>query len=55
MLETVIKGIKPIEKDIDPFADIVQNTDELKLMSTLYTSKKLPDLNKDIDEVEKKI
>jgi len=24
-------------------------------MSTLYTSKKLPDLEKDIDEVEKKI
>lgn len=55
MLETVNKGIKPNPKVIDPNADIISNTNDLKLMNTLYTSKKLQDLNKDIDEVEAKI
>ena len=32
MLETVIKGIKPMVKTIDPFADLVTNTADLKLM-----------------------
>jgi len=55
MLETVIKGIKPNEKLIDPFEDIIENTDNLKLMSTLYTSKKLSTKSKGLTEVELKI
>lgn len=41
MLETVIKGIKPNEKIFDPSEDMVEDTKDLKLMSTLFTSKKL--------------
>jgi hypothetical protein len=41
MLETVIKGIKPNEKIFDPNEDIVDDSKDLKLMSTLYTTKKL--------------
>ena len=41
MLETVIKGIKPNEKIINPNEDIVDEKQEIDLMSTLFTSKKL--------------
>lgn len=41
MLETVIKGIKPNEKKFDPNEDIVEDSKDLKLMSTLFTTKKL--------------
>jgi len=41
MLETVIKGIKPNEKVFDPNENMVDDTKDLKLMSTLYTTKKL--------------
>ena len=55
MLETVIKGIKPNEKPIDPFENTIQDTDNIKLMQTLFSSKKLVIENKDLNEVEKKI
>ena len=46
MLETVIKGIKPNEKVIDFNEDILDDTANMNLMSTLYTSKRLPICNK---------
>ena len=46
MLETVIKGIKPNEKVIDVNEDILDDTANMNLMSTLYTSKRLPICNK---------
>lgn len=45
MLETVIKGIKQNEKVFDPKADIVEDTTDLKLMSSLFTTKKLNFIN----------
>lgn len=39
MLETVIKGIKENEKLINPDEDIVDDTENLKLMGTLYITK----------------
>jgi hypothetical protein len=50
MLETVIKGIKPNEKIVNPFEDIVDNTSSLKLMNTLYTSKKLSNIPKGLEQ-----
>ncbi|KAL4466875.1 hypothetical protein ABPG74_010472 [Tetrahymena malaccensis] len=55
MLETVIKGIKPNEKIFDPNEDIVEDTKDLKLMSTLFTSKKLNFGNKQLNDVIVKI
>jgi len=46
MLESVIKGIKPNEKVVDLNEDILDDTANMNLMSTLYTSKRLPTLNK---------
>lgn len=46
MLETVIKGIKPNERVIDFNEDILDDTANMNLMSTLYTSKRLPICNK---------
>lgn len=43
MLETVIKGVKPNDKIVNPKEDIVENTDDLKLMNTLYITKRLQD------------
>ena len=48
MLETVIKGIKPNEKVINPKEDILEDNADLKIMSTLYTTKRLPELDKEI-------
>ncbi len=55
MLETVIKGIKPNEVIHDPNEDFVEDTTDLKLMNTLYTSKKLSIKNKLFEDVIKKI
>lgn len=55
MLETVIKGIKPNEKVFDPKEDIVEDSKDLKLMSTLYTTKKLNFAGQQINDVVQKI
>lgn len=55
MLETVIKGIKPNEKQPDESENIVQNEKDLKLMSTLFSSKRLGQPNSDLADVINKI
>ena len=55
MLETVIKGIKPNEVIHDPKEDYLEDTSDLKLMNTLYTSKKLQMQNKLFEDIIKKI
>ncbi len=42
MLESVITGVKQNPKVIDPNEDILDDNKQMNLMSTLYTSKKLP-------------
>ncbi len=49
MLETVIKGIKPNDKPINPQEDIIPDSSDLKLMQTLFTSKRLVTDIKDDD------
>lgn len=39
MLETVIKGVKENPKVVNPDEDIVDDSEDLKLMGTLYITK----------------
>jgi hypothetical protein len=55
MLETVIKGIKPNEKVFDPKEDILDDSKDLKLMNTLYTTKRLNFTGQQIEDVIRKI
>lgn len=55
MLETVIKGIKPNEKVPDSSDNIVNNEQDLKLMSTLFSSKRLADQNSELGDVINKV
>lgn len=55
MLETVIKGVTPNSKEHDPNEGIVRDTQDLKLMQTLFTHKRLDLGDKNLEEIVKKI